>query len=156
LILPPRLEGREAEQAAAMIEIPIYEADHFDSLRPTWLPVDPSTYRPPPKRLRAAKIASIGKIATLLLVTFGLAFASVVAPQVAREHAARRAAAASNASSAIDETPENHGRSASSSTVVPSKSADAVTLTVDVMNLPVSKDFPLHKKARVASHAAGS
>lgn len=153
LILPPRLDDRAAE-AAAMIEIPIYEAEQFDSLRPTWLPIDPSTYRPPPKRSRGAALASGAKIGLLLFVTFGLAFSSVVGPHFAREYVAKRAAAASNANVATPVAPENH---VSPSTMTGSDrtiSADAVTLTVDVMNLPVSKDFPRKPKAK--RRAAGS
>jgi hypothetical protein len=152
LILPPRLDDRAAE-AAARIEIPIYEAESFDSLRPTWLPIDPSTYRPPPKRSRGAALANVAKFSLLLFVTFGVAFSSVVGPHFAREYVARRAAAASNANVAKPVVPENqasHARAAADAT----RSADAVTLTIDVMNLPVSKDFPQKRKAK--RRAAGS
>jgi hypothetical protein len=131
-----------------MVEIPIYEADEKDSLRPTWLPIDPTTFRPPPPRKsRSAKLASAGKIALLLFSTWGIAFASVVGPSVARGYLAKRSAAALHAS---DVAASNAPVSAADVTVPAaqtSKSADAVTLTVDVMSLPVSKDFP-HSGAR--------
>jgi hypothetical protein len=153
LILPPRLEGRAAEEAAMMVEIPIYEAEQLDSLRPTWLPIDPSTYRPPPKRSRGAKLASAAKIAVLLFAVWGLAFASVVGPHFAHEYVAKRAAAASNANATTAVSPENHvDSSPPKSPAAPTTSPDAMTLTVDVMNLPVSKDFR-NQKAKPRSRS---
>jgi hypothetical protein len=158
LILPPRFEDRAAEEAAMMVEIPIYEADEKDSLRPTWLPIDPTTFRPPPPRKsRGAKLASAGKIALLLFATWGIAFASVVGPSVARGYLAKRSAAASHASDVAAASTALSTAPVSATAATPpaadTKSADAVTLTVDVMSLPVSKDFP---HARKGANGKGS
>ncbi len=159
LILPPRLEHRDAEQAALLREIalqipeiPIYEADQFDSLRPTWLPVDPSTFRPPPpRRSRGSKIVAAGKIAALLAATWGLAFAAVVAPPVTREYLAKRSAASHAApeiaaTSTTSTMPAVVSQTSTPSNAAPKSADSAVTLTVDVMSLPVSKNVPARNR----------
>ncbi|MEO7109737.1 MAG: hypothetical protein ABI183_04825 [Polyangiaceae bacterium] len=160
LILPPRFEDRAAEDAAMMLDIPIYEADENDSLRPTWLPIDPTTFRPPPPhKSRGAKLASAGKIALLLFATWGIAFASVVGPPVARDFLTKRSAAASHgsdatASNALSSAPVS--AAPATTPLLETKSADAVTLTVDVMSLPISKNFPHSLTRKGGGNGKGS
>jgi hypothetical protein len=158
LILPPRFENRDAEQtdmlrqmSLQIPEIPIYEADQFDSLRPTWLPVDPSTFRPPPRRSRGSKLAAAGKIAVLLAATWGLAFAAVVAPPLTRDYLAQRSAASHAApeiaaTSTTSTMPAVVFQTSTPSNATPKSANSAVTLTVDVMSLPVSKNVPARNR----------
>src|SRR5450432_3285261 len=105
LILPPRFEDRAAADEAMMMAIPIYVEEPSESLRPTWLPVDPSTYAPPRIKMKKFSFAKAGKIALGLVATFVLSFSMVVAPHFAREFAAKRALANASASVATTVSP---------------------------------------------------
>jgi hypothetical protein len=155
LILPPRFEDRAADEAM-MLAIPIYVEEPSASLRPTWLPVDPSTW-PPRRRSRKWSFADFGKIALGLVATFALSFGGVVAPHFAREFAAKRALANSTSAAATIATDavatvDPAAPSARSSAAQTKAVASGVVLTVDVNDLPVSKDFPRNRK----THSAGS
>ena len=168
LILPPRLDDRAAADEAMMLSIPIYEEEVGGSLRPTWLPVDPSTYVPPPprrsRRANRVTFAKAAKFTALLAVTWVLAFTSVVGSHFVRDYVAKRSLAAALSANATSSDPiaaANDGASSSARSSDPTSVAAAhaekavdsgVSLTVDVNDLPVSKDFPRNRK----NHGAGS
>jgi len=145
-----------------MLSTTPYE-DLTASLRPTWLPVDPTTFLPPVRKSHGASVTKVAQIVSLLFVTWGLAFGSVVGSHVARTYFENRvssALAASNAnevSSAIiseDVASSTKAGAASAST----KTSDSgITLTVDVNDLPISKDLRGRKAPGAEPrHAAGS
>ncbi|MEO8875259.1 MAG: hypothetical protein ABI461_06720 [Polyangiaceae bacterium] len=172
-ILPPRYDDRGSADAAALPAIPIYE-ETSGSLRPTWLPIDPSSYPPPTLRSRepaASRLAKGVQIGGLLFATWFVAFGSVVGGHVVRERFTKHATAASvsatadvlpmvviavrDPGSAVPAVENTNTANTSAST----KTVDSgVTLTVDVNSLPISKDLPRRGKSHNGNHhrAAGS
>ncbi|MGH7279928.1 MAG: hypothetical protein ACRELY_00265 [Polyangiaceae bacterium] len=159
LILPPRLEDRGAELEATYPVIPVYE-EVSGSLRPTWIPVDPTTFIPPaPKKSRAKKLALV---TTLALLTWGVGFAAVVGGHTAMQRYGHPASAAA-ASPVSDPSPvvtvapvaQRATPAKVASTNVPPTSQRAsglgdsgIMFTVDVNDLPVIKEKPHGAKSR--------
>lgn len=152
-ILPPRFEDRAAELEATFPVIPIYE-EVSGSLRPTWIPVDPTTFVPPPPKKSRAKTFAIAL--PLALLTWGLGFAAVVGGHALEQRYAHAGSKASPPSAAaqpavVAQTP--------APAVATNATADAkpvgdsgIMLTIDVNDLPVIKPA----KGRAKRGRAGS
>ena len=132
--------------------IPIYE-EVSGSLRPTWIPVDPTTFVPPaPKKSRAKTFALA---AALGLLTWGIGFAAVVGGHEIETRYAHKANAASvpiaDAHPAVvAQTP--------APTVATIATADAkpvgdsgIMLTIDINDLPVIKADKKAKRRKAGS-----
>ncbi len=138
-ILPPRAS---ADNLAALPAFPI-DADVTDSLRPTWIPVDPETFVPPSKKRSRAGLFALGAVGAVAVWTLG--FATMLGAQSAHEQwSAKRAAAAAA------ETTMRITKEAPATKPAPvrasSETNDDVVLTVNVNDLPRSKDFSVKKK----------
>lgn len=161
-ILPPPFEDREAELDAFPV-IPVYE-EVSGSLRPTWIPVDPTTFSPPaPKKSRAKTFVLVS---TLALLTWGVGFAAAVGGHAILQRYDRRAAAA--AAAPISESPvvtvapiaKPVAPARVASTSVPTTSSQranglgesGIVFTIDVNDLPVIKPG----KGRAKHRRAGS
>ena len=157
-ILPPRFEDRAAELEATFPVIPVYE-EVSGSLRPTWIPDDPTTFIPPaPKKSRAKTFALA---ATLGLLTWGIGFAAVVGGHAIETRYARKANAASaqlaDAHPAPVEQAQTHTATPSVATIAtaqPTKELgdSGILITIDVNDLPVIKPA----KGRAKQRRAGS
>lgn len=141
-ILPPRVS---VDTLAALPAFPI-DADVTESLRPTWIPVDPATFVPPSKRRSRAGLFALGAVGALTIWALGFA-ATLGAQSLHEQWTAERAAAATQATTITKEAPTTkpaptpvQARAASAT------SSDDVVLTVNVNDLPRSKDFSVRKK----------
>lgn len=152
-ILPPRFEDREADLDGFPV-IPVYE-EVSGSLRPTWIPVDPTTFIPPaPKKSRAKTFALVTSLA---LLTWGVGFAAVVGGHAVEMRYAR--AANASAPQISDPAPAVVAQTSAPAvaTIATSQSAkqvgdSGIMITIDVNDLPVIKPG----KGRAKPRHAGS
>lgn len=162
-ILPPRFEDRAAELDETFPVIPVYE-EVSGSLRPTWIPVDPTTFIPPAQKKSRAKTFVL--VATLGLLTWGVGFAAVVGGHAAMQRYDRRAVASHSQATeptpttAVTSRPSTPPSIATTNVATSSKATalgdSGIVLTVDVNDLPVIKNKPHGKSHATRGRDAGS
>lgn len=158
-ILPPRFEDRAAELEATFPVIPVYE-EVSGSLRPTWIPDDPTTFIPPAPRKSRAKTLALA--ATLGLLTWGIGFAAVVGGHAVEARYSRKANAASapvaeSHPAPVVEQPRTQTATPTVATIATAPRTkelgdSGILITIDVNDLPVIKPG----KGRAKQRRAGS
>ena len=143
-ILPPRAS---ADTLAALPAFPI-DADVTESLRPTWIPIDPVIFVPPLKAKKKRSRAGLFALGALGAVgTWSLGFAAMLGVESVHDQYVKRAAAAAAAAEQAQSgdraaTAANGDVATKPASANPSTTkADDVILTVNVNDLPKSKDF---------------